>query len=84
MIGKALINKAKKGEVAAIRELFDRAFGKSPQSMTLDSTERIEGVNITFDRSFKDKEEQASAAIKSYLNISKEATERFNEKSQIA
>ncbi len=28
-IGKALIAKAKKGDVTAIRELFDRAFGKA-------------------------------------------------------
>jgi len=29
-IGRALISKAKKGDVIAIRELFDRAFGKAP------------------------------------------------------
>ena len=31
-IGEALVIKAKNGEVAAIRELFDRAWGKSRQS----------------------------------------------------
>lgn len=35
-IGRALIEKAKKGDVVAIRELFDRAFGKSPQNMMVD------------------------------------------------
>jgi hypothetical protein len=35
-IGEALIAKAKKGDVIAIRELFDRAFGKSPQTSKID------------------------------------------------
>ena len=41
-IGQALISKAKKGDVAAVRELFDRAFGKAPQTAKIDlSDERI-------------------------------------------
>ncbi len=32
-ICEALIKKAKKGNIHAIRELFDRAWGKSPQAM---------------------------------------------------
>lgn len=37
-IFKALTAKAKKGDVSAAKELFDRAWGKSHQSMTVDST----------------------------------------------
>ena len=36
-IGKALIDKAKKGDVTATRELFDRAFGRAPQNAPIDS-----------------------------------------------
>jgi hypothetical protein len=36
-IGKALIAKAKKGDITAARELFDRAFGKAPQTTKIDS-----------------------------------------------
>lgn len=35
-IGQALIVKAKKVDVIAVRELFDRAFGKSPQTAKID------------------------------------------------
>jgi hypothetical protein len=35
-IGEALIAKAKKGDIAAARELFDRAFGKAAQSTKVD------------------------------------------------
>lgn len=52
-IGEALIAKAKNGEVSAIRELFDRSFGKAPQSLILDATERVEGLQIFFDKSFE-------------------------------
>lgn len=38
-IGEALVEKAKKGDVIAIRELFDRAFGKAPQNTKIDLTE---------------------------------------------
>lgn len=33
-IALALIEKAKTGDVAAVKELFDRAFGKAPQAIT--------------------------------------------------
>ena len=36
-IVEALIAKAKNGDVIAIRELFDRAFGKSPSSVDITS-----------------------------------------------
>ena len=39
-IGEALIARAKNGEVPAIRELFDRAFGKAPQAERIESSER--------------------------------------------
>jgi|SRR3989344_935232 len=39
-IGKALITKAKKGDVIATRELFDRAFGKAAQNVKIDPSER--------------------------------------------
>ena len=41
-IGEALVEKAKKGDVIAIRELFDRAFGKAPQNTKIDLTETLE------------------------------------------
>ena len=40
-IGLALIEKAKKGDVMATRELFDRAFGKAPQTIAIDPHEGI-------------------------------------------
>ena len=39
-IGRALIAKAKKGDVIAVRELFDRAFGKSSQTTEIDLTDK--------------------------------------------
>lgn len=36
-ITQALIEKAKKGDVVACRELFDRAWGRTTQSLTLES-----------------------------------------------
>jgi hypothetical protein len=38
-IGKALIARAKNGDVVAVRELFDRAFGKAPQTAKIDLSE---------------------------------------------
>jgi hypothetical protein len=45
----ALIKKGKEGDVSAIRELFDRAWGKAPQALT-----DAEGKNLqlTFDAIF--------------------------------
>jgi hypothetical protein len=34
-IGEILIAKAKKGDISAIKELFDRAWGKAPQAMDI-------------------------------------------------
>lgn len=34
-IGLKLIKEAKKGNVAAMKELFDRAFGKAPQALDI-------------------------------------------------
>ncbi len=45
-IGEALISKAKKGDVSAVRELFDRAFGKSAQSVKIDPLEAVLPVPI--------------------------------------
>ena len=38
-IGQALLAKAKAGNVAAIKELFDRAWGRAPQSLAITTTE---------------------------------------------
>ena len=32
-LGRQLIKQAKKGNILAMKELFDRAFGRSPQSL---------------------------------------------------
>lgn len=46
----ALIKKAKTGDVPAIKELFDRAFGKAPQAITdADGT----SLFLAFDQAFK-------------------------------
>lgn len=34
-IGNKLLKEAKKGNIAAIKELFDRSFGKPPQSLDI-------------------------------------------------
>lgn len=47
----ALIEKGRGGDVAAIRELFDRAFGKAPQAIT---GEDGGALKIMFDSVFKD------------------------------
>ena len=44
-INKALIDKAKTGEVAAIKELFDRVWGKSMQPMNIENKETKEPLN---------------------------------------
>ena len=48
-IGKALITRAKRGEVIAVRELFDRAFGKAPQTTKIDSSEGVLPIPILRD-----------------------------------
>ncbi len=53
-IGEALITKAKNGDVTATKELFDRAFGRSPQTAKIDLTNN-RPIEIHFDEAFKDK-----------------------------
>jgi len=47
-----LIKKGKDGDIQAIRELFDRAFGKAPQAITGEDGGPLQ---IVFDESFKHK-----------------------------
>ncbi|MBI2004894.1 hypothetical protein HYS79_01880 [Patescibacteria group bacterium] len=56
-IGKALIAKAKKGDVMAVRELFDRAWGKAPQVSKIDLTdERLPTpILVTFSQEAEDR-----------------------------
>lgn len=49
-VTQALLKKAKSGDVPAIKELFDRAFGKAPQAITdADGASLV----IAFDTAFK-------------------------------
>lgn len=48
-INEALIKKAKSGDIAAIKELHDRVYGKAPQAITGPDGERLV---ISFDNSF--------------------------------
>ena len=45
-IAKALIKQAKKGEIGAIRELFDRAWGKAPQLAKIENEGKPYVANI--------------------------------------
>ncbi len=49
-IYSALIDKAKAGDIPAIRELLDRVWGKSPQS--IETPDIKEALKIIFDDSF--------------------------------
>jgi hypothetical protein len=49
-IAEKLIEKAKTGDIPAIKELFDRAFGKAPQSLTGPDGGALQ---ILFDAAFK-------------------------------
>ena len=49
-VTQALIRKAKTGDVPAIKELFDRAFGKAPQAIT---DEDGRSLFLAFDEAFK-------------------------------
>ena len=55
-IGEALVARAKKGDIPAIKELFDRAFGKSAQTHVMDGDavlmKPITGMTIMLDGSF--------------------------------
>jgi hypothetical protein len=46
-VTEALISKAKTGDVPAIKELFDRAFGKAPQAVTGPDGEKLD-VGVVF------------------------------------
>ncbi len=50
-IYKALIDKAKTGDIQAIKELLDRVWGKSPQQ--IDTPDIKEAIEIIFDEAFK-------------------------------
>ena len=45
-IGEALIAQAKKGNVQAVKELFDRAWGRSPQAFSIDKDEIVLRVDV--------------------------------------
>ena len=54
-IGEALIRKSKRGDVPAVRELFDRAFGKAPHTAKIDLSDKrlpIPILGMHFDSSF--------------------------------
>lgn len=50
-INRALLNKAKEGDISAIKELYDRVFGKSMQPISADVKARLQ---IAFDSAFND------------------------------
>ena len=54
----ALISKAKEGNIPAIKELFDRAWGRAPQSMEIETKTPL--MSQEFDEAFK------RALVKSY------------------
>lgn len=47
-IADALIDKARQGDVQAIRELLDRAWGKTPQAVTGENGEPIQVTVIKY------------------------------------
>ncbi len=63
-IVSVLLKKGLKGDISAIRELFDRGFGRAPQSM--DVTSKGEGVTnkISFDEKQFDQLVAAAASGK--------------------
>jgi len=46
-ISDALISQAKRGDIRAIHELFDRAWGRAPQAIQINGNDPILGVNIS-------------------------------------
>lgn len=50
-INAALMNKAKSGDIPAIKEVLDRCFGKAPQALTGEDGGTLK---IMFDTVFKD------------------------------
>lgn len=55
---KALITKAKTGDIQAIRELLDRVWGKSPQQ--IDTPDIENALRIIFDNEFARKTERGN------------------------
>lgn len=60
MIFQALVDKAKTGDVPAVKELFDRAFGKAFQQMDMtsrgekiDTVQNAKEISQKFDEFFK-------------------------------
>ncbi len=66
-IGKALIAKAKNGDVAATRELLDRAFGKAPQTERIESESKLLPVPILV----RFAKEVSTQATSEFPNLSK-------------
>lgn len=67
MIFQALVEKAKTGDVAAVKELFDRSFGKAWQQMdittngqSINNTTTLNVIKLSteFDEFFKAKNKQ--------------------------
>lgn len=74
-IGKALIAKAKKGDVIAVRELFDRAFGKAPQTSNIDLSSQGMPVPILSGLSFDPAFDEASRNRAIYGGLSSKSTD---------
>ena len=45
-INQALVNKAKKGDIQAIRELHDRVYGRAPQAITTEGEMTIKILRL--------------------------------------
>lgn len=60
LISNILISKAKNGDIRAIKELFDRAWGRAPQDIqhTLGKQGQITGMQIVFDNAFQHKPQE--------------------------
>ena len=58
-IGKKLIEESKKGNIPAIKELFDRAFGKAPQQ--INTPDIGDALKIMFDDTFARKTKENSS-----------------------
>src|SRR3989339_1126585 len=62
-ISEVLISQAKKGDIKAIRELFDRAWGRPQQEIKIPTN----NLNIGFGESFEESRKKAKEAIARYL-----------------
>ena len=59
-IAEILISEAKKGNLKAIKELFDRAWGRPQQEVQIPMTG---GLNISFDDSFRYKPDELTRKL---------------------